>query len=301
MKRFFIEEAKCEVAGGALSSRVITTVKYKEDGKDQWLSLVDVDGIPNAYLSDKDIHGDIVKEDFEDEEFSEYMNEHYIMEFDGIDMTDYSEMVTSMYDDPDVPAIPLIKYLVTLTLCDMDSVEDLIKMAAGKFADELSIPFDDVIEDYLEDYEEDDEEESEIELPEDLDKESLYRMRLSLETAIQTDSIFNDLDAESFEGQKEFLKAVKERCENEEDYAAWKQEYISSEYAKVKGNKFLTCSYLFAGIGQYETTIPEEQKESFICWINGNGSAFFGGEREATEEEIKRFIALHAGDELEGR
>ena len=48
MRRFFIEEAKCEVAGGALSSRVIATVKYKEDGKDQWLSLVDVDGIPNA-------------------------------------------------------------------------------------------------------------------------------------------------------------------------------------------------------------------------------------------------------------
>ena len=51
--------------------------------------------------------------------------------------------------------------------------------------------------------------------------------------------------------------------------------------------KFLTYSYLFAGIGQYKQTIPEEQKESFLCWIQGNGSAFCDSGRDASEEEIK--------------
>ena len=90
------------------------------------------------------------------------------------------------------------------------------------------------------------------------------------------------------------LSHISKRCEDEADFQAWKNDYITSEYEKVKGKEFLVCSYLFAGIGQYEAIIPVEQKESFISWINGNGSAFFGGEREATENEIKKYIALQA-------
>ena len=300
MKRYFIETAKCGIteggmACGPVSGNVVVTVQFKEGSTTQWLSLVEVDGIPNVYLSDKDIHDALVAEDFDDEEFTAYMDEHYINEFDGIAFdADYSTTFESIADDPENPAAPLIRYLITLVRCDMDDVEGLVQMASGKYADELDIPASDVEEEFMDEYEDEDDEDIEVDLPEDLDKETLYRMRLALETDVDTESVFHDLDDEAFDAEKAKLDAVKERCDDEADFQAWKKDYITSEYEKVQGKKFLVCSYLFAGIGQYEAIIPAEQKESFICWINGNGSAFFGGERAATEDEIKKYLALQA-------
>ena len=118
-----------------------------------------------------------------------------------------------------------------------------------------------------------------------------------IETDIAIDSVYHDLDSDAFEEEKAKLQAVKDRCEDEDDYNAWKEFFISEEYKKLNRKRFLTCTYLFAGIGQYEAIIPEEEKDSFLCWIDGNGSAFFGGDREASEEEIKTYIALHADEE----
>ena len=98
--------------------------------------------------------------------------------------------------------------------------------------------------------------------------------------------------------EKRQLKTVKGKCD-EADYQAWKETYIARELKKLNGKKFLACEYLFAGIGQYEAVIPEEDKGELVSWINGNGSAFLGSEREATEEEIKRYIALQAAADKE--
>lgn len=149
-------------------------------------------------------------------------------------------------------------------------------------------------EDFDEEDEDYEDEDFEFELPESVDKNTLYLMRLFLETDIETESVFKDMDGGSQKYEEIQLQAVNERIEDESDYSAWKQAYLDEEYAKVKDQKFLTCTYLFAGIGQYEMTIPAEEKKSFLEWIQANGSAFFGGERNATEEEIKRMIALHA-------
>ncbi len=300
MKRYFIETAKCGIteggmACGPVSGNVVVTVQFKEGATTQWLSLVEVEGIPNVYLSDKDIHEALVAEDFDDEEFTAYMDEHFINEFNGIAFdADYSTTFESIADDPENPAVPLIRYLITLVRCSMDEVDDLIQIASGKYADELDIPASDVEEEFMDEYEDEDDVDIEVDLPEDLDRETLYRMRLALETDVDTESVFHDMDDEAFDAEKAKLDAVKERCEDEADYQAWIKDYIASEYDKIQGKKFLVCSYLFAGIGQYEAIIPAEQKESFICWINGNGSAFFGGEREATEDEIKKYLALQA-------
>ena len=303
MKRYIIEEAKCGITEGGIAcgpvdGSVVATVRFKDEGESKWISLVEAQGIPNVYLSDKDIHEDLVKEDFENDEFTAYMEEHYINEFNGIEFgTDYSDTFESISNDPENPAVPLIKYLIALVRCDMEEVDGIISMATGKYADELEIPVSDVEEDFLDEYDEEYEEEYSVSLPDNLDKETLYRMRLSLETDIATDSIYHELDSDAFEAEKEQLQAVIDRCEDEADYNAWKESFISEEFKKLNGKRFLTCTYLFAGIGQYEAIIPEEEKESFQCWINGNGSAFFGGDREATEEEIKTYIALHAGEE----
>lgn len=297
MKRYLIEKAQCGItkggmACGPVSGHVVVTIKFNDGSKTQWLSLVEVEGIPNVFLLNKDIHEELVAEDFDDE-FTKYIDEHFINEFEGISFDDsYFTTLNDIAEDPDNPAAPLIRYLITLVRCDMDEVEGLIQMASGKFADELDIPVSDVEEEFMEDYEY--EEDIDMDLPEDLDKETLYRMRLALETDVETETVFHDIDCEEFDAEKAMLEAVKERCEDEADFQAWKNDYITSEYEKVKGKEFLVCSYLFAGIGQYEAIIPVEQKESFISWINGNGSAFFGGEREAKENEIKKYIALQA-------
>lgn len=313
MKRYFIETAKVDIVEdcGIVPGSVVVTVQFKEGSTTQWLGLVEVEGIPNVYLTDKDIHEAQVAVDFDDKERTSYIAEHYINEFDGIAFDeDYSTTFESIADDPENPAAPLIRYLIALVRCDMDEVDDLIQMASGKYADELDIPASDVEEEFMDEYDDEDDDEDDygygcdddddidVDIPEDLDRETLYRMRLALETDVETESIFHDMDGEAFEAEEAKLDAVKERCEDEADFQAWKKDYIASEYEKVKGKKFLVCSYLFAGIGQYEAIIPAEEKESFICWINGSGSAFFGGEREATEDEIKKYLALQADADL---
>ncbi len=160
MKRYFIEEAKCGVTDGGIAcgpipGNVVVGIKFKENGKSQWISFVEVDGIPNVYLSDKDIFDDLVKEDVEDTEFTDYINEHFIREFNGIAFgLDYSDLFNSVAEDPDNEALPLIRYMVALVRCSLEEVDDLISMATGRYADELDIPISDVEEEYLEDLEE---------------------------------------------------------------------------------------------------------------------------------------------------
>lgn len=304
MSRYFIENAKCGVTEGGMgcgpiSGNVVATIQFKDGNATQWLSLVEVEGIPNVYLTEKDVFEDLVAEDFEDTEFIEYMQEHYIDEFEGIEFDDdYSTTFESIAEDPENPAVPLIRYLIALIRCEMDEVNELIERATGRYVDEIDIPVSDVEEEWIdEDYNED-EDSLPFELPEDIDLETLYRLRLSMETDIKTESVFHDMDDEGLEQEEKRLLIIKEKCDDEE-YLSWVNAFISAEFEKIKDVKFIVCTYLFAGIGQYDIIIPEDQKESFICWINGNGSAFYGGDREATEEEIKTFIALHAADGLQ--
>lgn len=304
MSRYFIENAKCGVTEGGMgcgpiSGNVIATIQFREGNATQWLSLAEVAGIPNVYLTDKDVFEDLVAEDVEDTEFAEYMQEHYIDEFEGIEFDDdYSTTFESIAEDPENPAVPLIRYLIALIRCEMDEVNELIEQATGKYVDEIDIPASDVEEEWIDEDYNDDEDSLPFELPEDIDLETLYRLRLSMETDIKTESVFHDMDDEGLEQEEKRLLIIKEKCDDEE-YLSWVKAFISAEFEKIKDVKFIVCTYLFAGIGQYDIIIPEDQKESFICWINGNGSAFYGGDREATEEEIKTFIALHAADGLQ--
>lgn len=296
MKRYFIEDAKCGITRGGMAcgpvpGHVVASVRYNDGTESNWLTFVEVDSILNTFLTEEDIYDMVIEENFGDDEY-DFFETHDIGEFNDIELGgDYSDVFDSISEDPDNPAVPLIKYLIALVRCEMEDIDHIINLGKGHFADEIDIPVSDVEEDYLEEYAEDD---ADLELPDDLDKEMLYRMRLSLETDIETESVYHDMDGAAFENEKLQLEAIINRCEDEDEYQSWKQTYIDAEYAKMKDKGFLVCKYIFAGIGQYESVIPKEAKESFICWINGNGSAFFGGEREATENDIRRFIALQA-------
>ena len=152
----------------------------------------------------------------------------------------------------------------------------------------MYIPASDVEEEYMK--ENDNFEDFEFELPDS--KEELYRLRLTLETDTNIESVFHDMDYNEFEMEKKQLEAVIAACESEKDYLTWKTAYVESEFSRIGDQKYIVCKYLFAGIGQYEMIMPAEGLESFKCWIDGNGSAFFGGEREASDDEIKTFMLL---------
>ena len=162
MKKFFIEEAKCEltkggIACGPVDPNVVTSVKYKSGDETKWISLVEVMGIPNFLLADKDIYDGLVKEDDSDKEFWEYTQLINIGEFNGIELGEYSDIFYSISEDPENPAIPLIRYMIALTRCPMEEVAGLIAMAKGKYADELDIPISDEEEDFQAEAEEEDE------------------------------------------------------------------------------------------------------------------------------------------------
>ena len=159
MREYYIETVKCGltdggVACGPVPGSVVVTIQYKARNEQKWLSLVEYDGIPNVYLFDKDVHDELAKEDFDDDEFIDYVNNHSVEEFNSIQFdADYLVTYQCMADDPDNPAVPLIKYLIAVVRCGMEDVAGLIEMAEGKYADELDIPVTDVEEEFLEEIE----------------------------------------------------------------------------------------------------------------------------------------------------
>ncbi len=144
------------MACGPSFGDVVGTVQFKDDSKVQWLNILEVEGMPNLYLTDKDVYDGLIADDPDNEEFIDYMCEHTLNEFDGIEFYgDYENVFDSIAEDPENPAIPLVRYLIALVRCEMADVEKLVQMASGKYADELAIPVSDVEEDEDRDDQED--------------------------------------------------------------------------------------------------------------------------------------------------
>ena len=150
-----------EVKGGGLKD--INLIREKLDDVNNLIAPYKLayvspteDCIPlerNAHYMDKDIFDRLMEEDMEDTEFDEYLDEHYLKEFNGIAVYGYTDLFESIQEDPDNPVAPLIRYVVALVRCAMEDVDDLIRMAKGRYADELEIPMSDVEEEYLEEHE----------------------------------------------------------------------------------------------------------------------------------------------------
>ncbi len=155
MKRYFIEEAKCGVAGGGMACGpfpgvVAVTIRFRSGKKTQWMNLVEVDGLPAFYLADRDLHEEIIRDE-ENEELREYMEHHFIESYNDLDLTeDYDNIFSGISEDPENPAVPLIRYAIALARCEMEEVSGLIEMARGHYADELEIPMSDAEEEFNE-------------------------------------------------------------------------------------------------------------------------------------------------------
>lgn len=166
MKRYLIEEAKCGVTEGGMACGpvpgvVVASLKVNDGKCVRWLSLSEVDGIPNLIVTDEDIYDTLITDDFSDE-FVDFVNDHTVNEFDGIEIDDgYYTTYDCIRENPDNPAGLVMKYLIALVRCETDEIEDIIAMGTGKYADEIRIPVCDAEEDYLEEQESEDEDEEE--------------------------------------------------------------------------------------------------------------------------------------------
>ena len=172
MSRYFIKEVKNDSVSAGPSGSVITAINYEDDGKNAWITLVDVDGIVNLSLTEDDIFDKSVEPDDEDEEFWEYVNEHTVDEFGGFEIGESCSGIAFSINgktEEDMSA-KLLQYLILLTFCD--STEDLIQRGTGKYIDDVDLSdfdmyeiFDIEDEDYDddEDYEEDEDDEDYVE------------------------------------------------------------------------------------------------------------------------------------------
>ena len=292
MKRYRVLEAKCGVgeggfACGPVAGPVVAEIRLSDENSSKfYLSLVEVDGIANWFRTDRSTIDELLSED-NDESVFDYLNDN------NLPLGEYGEVLDEKEDE----LYQAYRYLIYLVRCEMDEAEPFIQATAGKYLDEIEIPMSDIEEEMLEEYDEEDEdglpEGIRLNFPED--KDQLFHICLAYSAEHEVESIFKDMSPEDVAINEYILEEVQKLIDADE-YGAWKKNYLDSEYEKLKDRRFLAVSYMFAGIGGYDDVIPEEQFDSFICWINGNGSAFFTGKREATEEEVREYIARHAYD-----
>ena len=286
MTRYKIMDANSSVISGGMPYSVTAEIKICDDkGDNIFLSLSETDGPNLLFKTDRSTFAEQVDPASFTEEFVTYMDSHSLDEDVYFEMLkdDASEFHTA------------IKYLTFLVRGEKAKIEPFIQRTVGKHLDEIEIPTTEWERELFKEYDE------ELDLPEGIkltfpkDKELLFRLCLAYSAEHEVESIFKDMSPEDVAVNEYILEEVQKLIDFNE-YEVWKKPYLDSEYAKLKGRSFLAVSYMFAGIGGYDDVIPEEQFESFICWINGNGSAFFTGKREATKAEVMEYIARHAYD-----
>ena len=303
MEHLLITTARYTVTDGGMAcgpvpGSVIAEAGFKTpEGEEFYLTCVETMGIPTFMKTDSSIFEGLVKNETGeyDEELQQSFLEH------SLDVGEYYDI----FENKDPEWFDLLRYLIYIVGNDYDDTDEFINKTVGKYLDEIEIPVSSIEEAHMEDeddeLEEDAEDENEAEhnphaFTAPKDRDSLYRARLSIETDIKIDSVFKDMDASAAREEKKLLKVLRDACSDEKDYKAWKKKYLDSEYEKVKDKKFLVYNYLFAGIGQYEMILPEEALAYFQSWINGSGSAFMGEGRDASKEEVRTYLALHAND-----
>jgi len=163
MKKYYVQDAKCDVIGaGLFAHTVVGAVKYKTDDTEEWLYCEETDGMPEFYLSKNDIFGDLIKEDVQQQEFEELRDGARISELDDISLGEYEEIFENIYRRKCSPAVPLLRYLITLVRCDNEDIESIISMGKGKYIDEVDIPQSDVEEEFYEDLEEENDDDESV-------------------------------------------------------------------------------------------------------------------------------------------
>ena len=149
MNRYFINDVKCGVVGGgfvcgSVPGTVTGSIQFKKDDRSlMWLTLSDVMGIANFYLTGDDIYDKVQDIDDDDEDFIDKLNdEYFIRSFDGISFGEYGEyrdVFRSIEENKDNPTANFILYLVALVRCGWDELPGLVEAGKSKYADEIDL------------------------------------------------------------------------------------------------------------------------------------------------------------------
>ncbi len=150
MASYYIEEARCNVNDGVMCAcgpfpgDVVASVRFRDRENVRWLSVGEIDGFPDFFLSDEDIYPELCDDNFDEDlegRVVEKVSGYRIDRFEGIVFTgDYKDTIDSIQKNPNNPAVPLVRYLLALVRCEMEELDALIAMGTGRFAHELDIP-----------------------------------------------------------------------------------------------------------------------------------------------------------------
>ena len=139
-KRFFIENARVGVSDGYCGSSTGTVnvvVKYNDGIDTKWLTVSEVFGIPNFFVTNFDIFDKIMKKEW-NAEFTNLIECSSVDEFEGIKLGEYSKIEEELDHSKDNPASALIKYVIELTIRSDEETKQLITSGEGKFADQIT-------------------------------------------------------------------------------------------------------------------------------------------------------------------
>ena len=132
MARYFVESIKSGIGNMGFDGPVVSEVKFSDGEKEFFLCLVEVEGMPNYYLTDEstfDVH--MGKEEWDED----------------LEPIDCAESYTEILENEDNELLPLYKFLAYVVRSDWN-VFDLYKnKAIRKFIDEMDIPEIDFDED----------------------------------------------------------------------------------------------------------------------------------------------------------
>ena len=140
MNRYYIEDIKCDIgvggiACGPVAGPVIAEAKVKSDDEEFYMSLAEVDGIPNFFKTKESTYEMQLNQEMTDEEV-EVLQENYIK------TEDYEEILSNK----DSEWYSLFRYLIYIVRSDWDECERFLKETSGKYLDEIEVPFCDLEE-----------------------------------------------------------------------------------------------------------------------------------------------------------
>ena len=141
MKRYKIQDVRLGInkGYGPLPGAVAVSIEYDDGAGTKWISGSECMGCIDFHLSDRDISGILVARDQTDEDL-EVIESTHVDEFDGFQLGNYDEVLDNIEENPDHPAVPLVKYLMLLVVCSMDDYEGYVKIGTGRFIDEVDVP-----------------------------------------------------------------------------------------------------------------------------------------------------------------
>ena len=141
MKRYLIEEVRSALKEdyGPLPGAFAVSVRYDDGEGQRWLSAVECCGCVEFHLSDEDISSTLVAYE-PTEKVRKVIEQTFVDEIDGFPLGDYGDLYGAMEEDPQNPAVPLMRYLVLLVRCPMVDLQGFIDMGVGRHIDEVDLP-----------------------------------------------------------------------------------------------------------------------------------------------------------------